>query len=385
MATSSSRPTRRPGLYVHVPFCARACPYCDFDFEVGAMHQVPAYLDAISDLAQHYAAQGWSGFDTVYLGGGTPSMLDPSSLAQLFESLGPLAKLADMREVTVEFNPEHAHPDCLAAIRELGVHRVSMGVQSFETEGLVSLGRAHRARAAKAAIEAAKALGLSVSCDLMVGWPGQTRAGLARDLDLLTELDLAHLSIYALTIEAGSRWPELVRRGLRELPDQDEQGERLWQVHQALLAAGYVHYEVASYAKEGQIARHNAKYWSWQDYLGLGPSAHSAKYGSQGQVQRWGSHRGLANWLAAPHQVQDAETLEGDQSAAEALWLGLRRLDGLSLLEFERCFPQIDRAWILKKTERLQERGLLQLEHERLLVSPEQWMMHDEIAHDLLA
>lgn len=381
---SSLPPGRCPGLYVHVPFCARACPYCDFDFEVGALDQIPAYLDAIADLARHHAGQGWSGFDTIYLGGGTPSMLDPAALAQLFTSLRPLAKIEDMREVTVEFNPEHAHADGLSALRDLGVQRVSMGVQSFETQGLVSLGRAHRAKGALDAMALAKDLGLCVSCDLMVGWPGQGEASLRRDLDRLIELDLAHLSIYALTIEPGSNWPDLVRRGLREVPDEDVQGDRLWQVHEALVAAGYLHYEVASYAKQGQIARHNAKYWSWQDYLGLGPSAHSARYDERGQVQRWGSPRGLAAWLAAPKSAQDPETLVGEQSAAEALWLGLRRLDGVRVPSFLAAFPQVDQAWVRDKTARLCARGLLEQVGQTLRVAPSQWMMHDQIALELL-
>lgn len=348
------------------------------------MHLVPAYLETIAQLARHYALQGWSGFDTIYLGGGTPSMLDPASMARLFANLAPLAQAQAVREVTVEFNPEHAHHDCLAVLADLGVHRISMGVQSFETQGLVSLGRVHRAQAALDAMSRAKALGLRVSCDLMVGWPGQTSEMLARDLERIISCDIPHISIYALTIEPGSRWPSLVRRGLREMPDQDVQGDRLWQVHEALLAAGYLHYEIASYAKPGEIARHNAKYWSWQDYLGLGPSAHSAKYDEQGQVQRWGAVRGLDAWLARPEKMQDVELLGGGQSASEALWLGLRRLDGLSVQRFLERFPQVDQSWLQAKIARLLARGLLEQQDQRLTVASSQWMMHDEIAHELL-
>lgn len=369
---------------MHVPFCARACPYCDFDFEVGALDKVPVYLDTIARSALAQAKQGWSGFDTIYLGGGTPSMLDPASLEQLFVSLRPLASISAMQEVTVEFNPEHAHPEVLAALCTLGVHRISMGVQSFETSGLVTLGRVHRTQGTITAIEAAQHLGLRVSCDLMVGWPGQSAPMLERDLSTLIDLDVDHLSIYALTIEAESNWPSLVRRGLRTEPDPDAQAERLWQVHERLTSAGYVHYEVASYAKPGQLARHNAKYWSAQDYLGLGPSAHSARYDAVGQVQRWGQLRGLASWLAEPFRLAHQETLTGDASASEALWLGLRRLDGLAVSEFLQRFPQIDRSWVQRKTARLRSRGLLGQAQDLLFVSPEHWMMHDEIAHELL-
>lgn len=377
--------TPSPGLYVHVPFCARACPYCDFDFEVGALPLIPDYLDAIRIQVQEEKGAGWGAFDTIYLGGGTPSMLNPEQLNLLLGHLAPLAKVEQMQEVTVEFNPEHAHPELLGVLRALGIGRISMGVQSFDPQGLVSLGRAHQAQKARACLQDAAKAGLAVSCDLMVGWPGQSEAQLDHDLDILIDHQVPHVSIYALTIEPGSRWPGLVKRGLREMPDADRQGDLLARVHERLGAASYLHYEVASYAKNpAQIARHNAKYWSAQDYLGVGPSAHSARYDVRGSVQRWGRRRGLRNWLGSPSEVVDPETLDGEQAASEALWLGLRRLDGLGLDAFLRRFPAVDRDWVLSRTSRLRERGLLRLSADRLCVSDGAWLMHDNIAHELL-
>lgn len=376
---------RQPaGLYVHVPFCARACPYCDFDFEVGALDRVPAYLQGIARQVQHAQTQGWAGFDTIYLGGGTPSMLSPQQLQELFAVLEPLAAVAAMNEVTVEFNPEHAAPELMGALVGMGVGRVSLGVQSFDHDGLVSLGRAHRAKRALSAIKDAQDAGLEVSCDLMVGWPGQDAVQLQRDLQVLIDTGVPHVSIYALTIEAGSNWPGLVKRGLRQMPDGDVQADLLERVHDCLVATGYSHYEVASYALGDSLARHNAKYWSAQDYLGLGPSAHSARYDAHGAVHRWGQRRGLGSWLQDPVQPEHEERLCGEASAAEALWLGLRRLDGVGLAAFERRFAQIDRAWILERTASLRERGLLELHEDRLIVAPNQWLMHDEIAHTVL-
>lgn len=376
---------RQPaGLYVHVPFCARACPYCDFDFEVGALDRVPEFLQGIARQVEHAQTQEWGRFDTIYLGGGTPSMLSPEQLQELFTILEPLAPIAAMQEVTVEFNPEHAAPELMGALKRMGVGRVSLGVQSFDHAGLVSLGRAHRAKKALSSIKDAQDAGLELSCDLMVGWPGQDAMQLQRDLQVLIDAGVPHVSIYALTIEPGSNWPGLVKRGLRQMPDGDVQAELLERVHDCLVATGYSHYEVASYTLGNALARHNAKYWSAQDYLGLGPSAHSARYDAQGAVRRWGQRRGLGSWLRDPLQPEQDETLSGEASAAEALWLGLRRLDGVTLSAFERRFTQIDRAWVLRRTESLRERGLLELQDDRLIVAPNQWLMHDEIAHTLL-
>lgn len=372
------------GLYVHVPFCARACPYCDFDFEVGALHKIPDYLRGIQAQVQAVDPSVWQPFDTIYLGGGTPSILSAAQLAELFDGLSPLAKAHDMREVTVEFNPEHADTSLMHALRDLGVNRVSLGVQSFAADALVTLGRAHRAHKAKAAIEAAMDAGLSVSCDLMVGWPGQGAAQLKGDLDALLELGVPHISVYALTIEPASSWPTLVQRGLREMPDEDLQAAQLAQVESVLVGAGYAHYEVASYAKPGAMARHNAKYWSAQNYLGLGPSAHSARYDAGGSVHRWGRVRGLDAWLAAPCAQAQEEQLSPEDSAREALWLGLRRLDGLDLGFYLQRFPQVDAAWVQARVQGLLDQGLLQRDGARLQVAPGRWLMHDAIAHELL-
>lgn len=372
------------GLYVHVPFCARACPYCDFDFEVGALDQVPAYLQGIAQSAASYARQGWVGFDTIYLGGGTPTMLDAAQFESLRESIDVLVAGTEIKEFSVEFNPEHHQPELLAALRELGVNRLSMGVQSFQEQGLTILGRAHRASAALRAMNAAGEAGFELSCDLMVGWPGQSRRSLARDLETLISLDLPHISIYAMTVEERSAWPKLVRRGQREMPDPERQAECLAQVEQALQSAGYLHYEIASYAKGGAVARHNSKYWSGQDYLGLGPSAHSARHDSRGGVERWGHRRGLRAWLQAPEAIAERERLQGEESAAEALWLSLRRLDGLRVSDFLQRCPQVDESWLAARTRGLRERALLVQRGDCLQVAPGAWLLHDSIAQELL-
>jgi len=375
-------PRRARGLYVHVPFCARACPYCDFDFVVARRPDVEGYL---AGLEREWMARGLApGFSTVYVGGGTPSSLGPAGLARLLAWIAPRIG-GTPSEWTVELNPEHVDDASLDALTGAGVDRISLGVQTFEHTGLHVLGRKHTAVAAQRAVERARARGLAVSIDLIVGWPGQSRAALERDLAWLDALGVRHVSVYALTIEPGTPWEALVRRGRRSVPDPDAQADALELVAERL--AAWEHYEVASYARDGQRARHNLGYWRWADYVGLGPSAASARF-EGGRVHRRTAIRGLADWLADPLAGEE-EVLTGTRAAAEGLWTGLRCLEGVDLgpgSAFWTTFPAVDRAWVVARTADHVARGNLEwvADGAVLRVRPERWMWHDEVAAALL-
>lgn len=390
------------GIYIHVPFCARACPYCDFDFAVGRApdaagfvagleREVVARTDELSDwscLLKHgeedMSEETWS---TVYVGGGTPSLLGPGGIEALGGWLERRFPGAGATEFTVEVNPEHGDAALYAAVRAIGATRVSLGAQSLEAEGLRTLGRMHTPAQAAAAVTAAATAGLSVSADLIVGWPGQTAAGLLRDVRGLVAAGAGHVSVYALTIEADTPWPTLVRRGKRRLPDSDHQADMLAAAEQALTGAGLQHYEVASYAGAGAEARHNLLYWTWQDYLGLGPSAHSARYFADGSVARRGNIRGVQAWLADPNTPGEAERLDPEAAAIEGLWTGLRDLRGLAVADYLGRFPAVTRAWLARRVSRQVERGNVRWTSDGavLQIAPGRWFWHDAIAADLLA
>jgi len=384
------------GLYVHVPFCARACPYCDFDFQVG---RHPDAAGFIAGLARELAARKdmspetgvvppGAAWPTVYLGGGTPSLLGPAGLRELAAWIDrnfPGAGHGDAAEYTVEVNPEHASPELFAAIAGFGGTRVSLGVQTLDPAGLAALGRAHDRAAALAALTGARAAGLEISADLIVGWPGQTAASLTADVAAIVAAGARHVSVYALTIESGTPWETLVRRGKRRLPDPEHQTDLLILAADTLVAAGLEHYEVASYAAPGQHARHNLGYWTWRDYLGLGPSAHSAVYSSDGSLIRRGNRRGLGPWLEGPGAAGELDPQSPLAAAAEGLWTGLRHLPGLDLPAFLARFPAVDRAWITARTDKQRARGNLELGEHVLRVAPGRWLWHDSIAADLLA
>lgn len=390
------------GIYVHVPFCARACPYCDFDFQVGRAPDAEGY---VAGLAREVAAReaelrDWScpeahgstamsegTWSTVYLGGGTPSLLGPAGLERLGAWLAATFPGAGAQEFTVEVNPEHGDAALYAAIRAIGGTRVSLGTQSLEAEGLRTLGRAHAPAQALASVAAAAAAGLRVSADLIVGWPGQTAAGVTADARGLVEAGAEHVSVYALTIEPDTPWPTLVRRGKRRLPDSDHQADMLAAAEAALTEAGLHHYEVASYAHPGAEARHNLLYWTWQDYLGLGPSAHSARYFADGSVLRRGNVRGLQRWLAEPGAPAESERLTPEAAAIEGLWTGLRDLRGLDVAAYLRRFPAVTRGWIEQRARKQVARGNLEWSEdgEVLRIAPGRWYWHDAVAADLLA
>jgi oxygen-independent coproporphyrinogen-3 oxidase len=248
----------------------------------------------------------------------------------------------------------------------------------------------HAAERARAALVAAVGRGLRVSADLIVGWPGQGEASLRADVEGLLATGVEHVSIYALTIEAGTPWEALVRRGRRSTPDADAQAERLGQAAALLEAAGLRHYEVASYARPGREAVHNLGYWTGRDYVGLGPSAASARHAADGAVERRTNPRGLERWRAEPGAAGELERLGPLAAAAEGLWLGLRALEGLDVAAFLRRRPAVDDAWLRARTaaqigrgnlERLRQEGT---GAELLRVAPGRWLWHDEIGAALL-
>ncbi|MEM9457985.1 MAG: coproporphyrinogen-III oxidase family protein [Myxococcota bacterium] len=378
-----------PGLYVHVPFCARACPYCDFDFEVGRSPPIDAFLDGLERERQARALPEGLPVHTVYVGGGTPSMLGAVGLRRLLAWVDARFDTGSAVERTVELNPEHVDDALLGALHAAGVDRVSMGVQSLAAGALVQLGRVHRAAQAKAGLRAAVDRGLRVSADLIVGWPGQGAAQLRADVAGLLGEGVEHVSIYALTVEPGTPWEAQIKRGRRRRPDPDVQTQRLLEAEQILEAAGLAHYEVASYGRDGARARHNLGYWTWRDYVGLGPSAASARYHPDGSVSRRTNRRGWLPWstgLAGEPDGASVERLAPQVAAAEGLWLGLRVLTGFSPADFLRRFgAAVDAAWLWERLAGPRARGQVEVDPQgRVRVVPGHWLWHDDIGADLL-
>jgi oxygen-independent coproporphyrinogen-3 oxidase len=335
-----------PGLYLHVPFCSAICPYCDFAVTRGGAEQRAAFIDAVGAEAALWQGAWTAGrFDTVYLGGGTPSLLAPAELARLLDALRTHLPVAPEAWITLEANPEDATEETLAALRGLGVSALSLGVQSFDPVALKFLGRRHGPDGARRAVERALAAGFPwVSVDLIFGLPGerQAPAGLARTLETAVALGPHHVSCYQLTFHEGTPFGRGLERGvIHELPEP-AQAQAYETVLEVLRGAGYEPYEVSNFARVPESgadhrSRHNRKYWHHTPYLGLGPSAHSFD-----GARRWWNVRDEAAWRERVHAgerpVAGEEALGRDELALEAVMLGLRTAAGLDLGRFRERF-----------------------------------------------
>ena len=331
-------PAEPAGLYVHVPFCSAVCPYCDFAVRTGRPAARAAFVDAL--IAEVALWSDWpEPIDTVYLGGGTPSLLEREQLARVLEAVRQhLPVLGDAR-IFMEVNPEDVNRESTRAWRSLGVGTVSIGVQSFDDAELRFLGRRHDAGRARDAVASCLETGFAtVSIDLIFGVPGQPAATLRRNLDTAVELQPDHVSCYQLTVHEGTAFGRRRERGrLDEMPE-DEQAGHFALVHRCLEDAGWSAYEVSNFARAPEHrSRHNLKYWRHAPYLGLGPSAHSFD-----GTERWWNERELDAYQdcvrVGRRPIAARERLSRADLALETVMLGLRTTAGIELSEFERRF-----------------------------------------------
>lgn len=326
--------TPAAGLYVHVPFCSAVCPYCDFAVQIGNTPLRARFVDALCTEIEDRA--GWRHpIDTVYFGGGTPSLLTDQQLERILDAAADHLPIAPDAAVYFEANPEDVTPSRLAGWKSNGVQFLSLGVQSFDDRELKRLGRRHSGAQAHKAVRRALDAGFdTVSVDLMFGLPGQGLADWKASLQTMVDLRPQHVSCYQLTVHEGTtfhRWRE--RGKLIELGEEN-QAVLFDFTHERLSDSGYAAYEVSNFALgPAHRSAHNQKYWSHVPYLGLGPSAHSFD-GSR----RWWNHSGLNAYLErvdrGERPVAETEVLSQEDLALEALMLGLRTTDGIALDDF---------------------------------------------------
>ncbi|MGA9755468.1 MAG: radical SAM family heme chaperone HemW, partial [Desulfobaccales bacterium] len=328
----------QPGLYIHIPFCKTKCPYCDF-YSINATSQIPDFLVALDAEARLYRDQ-FSAFDSLFLGGGTPSWLGEAHLADLMKNLRRHFPFAPDSEVTIEANPDDLTADKLALLQDLGINRLSLGVQSFDEAELIFLQRRHTARQTEAGIELIRAAGFTnLGLDLIYGLPGQRPDAWINTLKTALRFNPEHLSCYQLTVADATPLEQRVAAGQVLLPDEETQREFFLLTGQFLKAQGYLHYEVANFARGQEYrCRHNLKYWTHVPYLGLGPAAHSFQGG-----RRWWNVSSVEAYCASLKgggvPVAGAESLTPAQLWLEALYLGFRTQAGVSL-ETIRAHPQ---------------------------------------------
>lgn len=350
-----------PGLYVHVPFCSAICPYCDFAVAVGREEKRRAYVGSLQEEVR-LAAAFPGPFDTIYFGGGTPSLLAPDQLAEILATIRETFALADETFLFLEANPEDVNSLNLEAWRRLGISFLSLGVQSLNSEELRFLGRRHTSSEARRAVELALGAGFeTVSIDLIYGLPGQDPVGWRSSLEAAVGLRPQHLSCYELEVHERTTFGKRKARGeLRELPE-DVQADLFLETHRFLEASGIPGYEVSNFASDPcHRSRHNRKYWNHTPYLGLGPGAHSF----DGERRFW-NERSPARYMRLLGEGKcprtGEETLTEEQRALEAVMLGLRTYEGLDLKVFAGLYERNR-----ERIEAFVEDGLLELSQRRL-------------------
>jgi oxygen-independent coproporphyrinogen-3 oxidase len=368
------------GLYLHIPFCSRVCPYCDFAVRTGDRARRRRFVDHL--LAEIELHDGQSlRFDTIYFGGGTPSSLLPEDIGRIIEAVRRLFRFEGDVRLFLEVNPEDVTAVTATAWRGLGIHTLSLGIQALNEPGLKFLGRRHEVEQALRSVDTARDAGFdSISIDLIYALPGQSASDWRAELDRALALPVQHFSCYQLTINPRTRFSLLEKRGELARPSMEEQAELFRLTHRHLNDAGMQGYEVSQFAGAPEHrSRHNLKYWNHTPYLGLGPAAHSFHDG-----RRWWNHRRTDPWQEAVLQgslpVEGEERLDTGALVLEALMTGLRTYAGVDLSGLRSRWGVDLQAANRALIERLHDEGLIALEDGRLVPTLEGLALADAIA-----
>jgi oxygen-independent coproporphyrinogen-3 oxidase len=364
-------------LYLHIPFCARRCSYCDFAIAVRRVIPVSEYIDGLTaELKARFKDAELEPLTTLYLGGGTPSKLGPTGIRQLFERLRstPGLTIAPDAEITLEANPEDVTPEAAAEWAQAGVNRLSMGAQSFHAVTLAWMHRTHDVDAVHRGMIAARTAGINnISLDLIFALPTDLDRRWDSDLSIALALHPDHISLYGLTVEPHTPLGRWAARGeVAEAPEERYAAEFL-QAHKFLTTAGFEHYEVSNFAKSGKTSRHNSSYWRRAPYIGIGPSAHSF----DGTSRRW-NEREYEPWRVLVASGADplggSEALTVENVLAEEVYLGLRTMNGLPV-------TAVDTATIAT----WEKHGWAVLRKDRVTLTSEGWLRLDSLAAALTA
>jgi oxygen-independent coproporphyrinogen-3 oxidase len=376
---SRAAPTVVRSVYIHAPFCARRCTYCDFAVSVRRTGDLSGWMEALAAEWHHLGDEGLfeagDVLDTLYVGGGTPSLLGPAAMERLAGVVGRDRLGAHHLEWTAEANPESLTAEVARGWAEAGVNRISLGAQTFHGGALRWMGRLHGPDGPARAVQAARDAGIeNLSVDLIFGLPGTVGRSWSDDLERVLALDVPHVSLYGLSVEEATPLGRAVREGREPPVDEEQYREEFLLASRVLTGAGYVHYEVSNFARPGAEARHNAVYWSGDPYLGLGNGAHSyAPPVRRWNTRDWERYRDRVTAGRSPEESR--ETVDGDAARLEEIWLGLRTRGGIPTPPAgSKSRTRVD-AWIAD--------GLAVENGGRLRLTPEGWLLLDTLSVEI--
>lgn len=378
-----SEPADGPAaIYIHVPFCVQKCSYCDF-YSCTQLSRIPDYLSALKKEIHRQPGSDQS-IETLYLGGGTPSVLSAQQVEQVLGAVHDRYQISNNAEITLEVNPGTVSQEKFRAYYRLGINRLSIGVQSFNDEKLKFLNRIHTAEQARGAIEMARSTGFkNIGIDLMYGLPLESPETWQADLESAVELNLSHLSCYMLTIEPSTPLYENVQKKKIKGLDPKLQSMMFRQTALSLSKNGYTHYEISNFAqgKENR-SRHNSTYWQMKPYLGFGPAAHSYIRASGRDNRSW-NHADLGAYTAdlalGRFPVEDRESLTKRQQMAEYILLGLRTKDGINILKFNARFKENFESVFKLQIKKVCENELGLIKDSRFALNLNGWCRLDNI------
>ncbi|HYP02803.1 MAG TPA: radical SAM family heme chaperone HemW [Pyrinomonadaceae bacterium] len=393
---------KHAGIYIHIPFCRSRCSYCDFatgQYEgqlaeryVSALaSEISTFRLAHADAAHETASEDTPpeesrvdavcDVDTIYFGGGTPSLLTPAQVERILRAVGERFRVAPGAEVTLEMNPGTVTPEVAAGLRAVGINRASFGLQTFDDDELRRLGRTHTATDARRTLSILREAGFdNISFDLIAGLPGQTLDDWARNMDEALALRPAHLSLYLLEVHSGTPLAAQLREGRWPQPDADVAAEMYRLLTKRTRAAGYEHYEISNFCLPGREARHNLKYWTNAPYYGFGSSAHS--YDDARHV-RWSNERDAARYVelieTEGSAVVETNELTTRDAGAEALFLGLRLMRGVDLAAHRAEFGTDVRREYAADLSRFREAELIELDGDLLRLTRSGVLLSNEV------
>ncbi|MBS1758597.1 MAG: radical SAM family heme chaperone HemW [Bacteroidetes bacterium] len=368
------------GIYLHIPFCKQACHYCNFHFSTSLRYKkelVAALAKEISLQKEYFNNEV---LETIYFGGGTPSLLDQEDIDKLLNHLHINFSIGKNAEVTLEANPDDIHSQRLSDWKQSGINRLSIGVQSFFEEDLKWMNRAHSSAQAVSSLKDATKYFDNITADLIYGIPGLTNERWKQNVDRMIGLQIPHLSCYALTIEPKTPLDKLIRQHKKEKTDSDIQAEQFLLLMQWLEKAGYEHYEISNFAKPGFRSRHNSSYWQGKKYLGIGPAAHSYN----GSCRHWNIANN-AQYIKSINEgiiPSEKEELTTTQQLNEYIMTSLRTIEGINL-EFLHNKFAVTQKEFLKKVEKQIDTGLIRQHLDFLILTSEGKLLADGVAADL--
>ena len=375
------------GVYLHIPFCRSRCSYCDFAtgmFESGLAER---YVNAlVREIAEWSEVDMPAPVDTIFFGGGTPSLLTPLQIERILKTVHDRFEIIDGAEVTIELNPGDggespaARQETMREFRRAGINRASFGAQSFDDRELKQLGRTHLSADIAATLGHLRAAGFeNISFDLIAGLPGQTLAGWEKNLAEALQLRPDHLSLYLLDVHEGTPLADQIRSGMRPQPDDDLAGEMYQSMLGKVTAAGYQHYEISNFCLPGFESRHNTKYWAGAPYYGFGCSAHSF----DGSRRRWANERDMAKYAELIEQqkspVVERTDLNEDEVRSESIFLGLRLMRGLDLVDYRMRFGTDLRDEFSTEVARLSEAGLIEIDQDLMRLTRRGALLSNEV------